>query len=94
MDFADAARCELIYQTNTPPGILIPLVAIDLANNSVTLSWPSEAGQTYQPYWTDDLVTWHKLTPSPLAGTGEPLTAGEIRRPGKCFYRVAIAPAP
>ena len=24
MDFADAARCQLIYQTNTPPDIIIP----------------------------------------------------------------------
>lgn len=28
-------------------------VAVDLQNASVTLSWPSRAGFTYQPYWSD-----------------------------------------
>jgi 1-phosphatidylinositol phosphodiesterase len=94
MDFADASRCELIYQTNLPPDIIIPRVAVNLQNSSVTLSWRSEANRIYQPYWSDNLVVWNKLTALPLAGTGEPLTAGDTKRPEKCFYRVVVAPAP
>ncbi|MCU0751645.1 MAG: hypothetical protein MUC40_01195, partial [Akkermansiaceae bacterium] len=78
MDFADAARCALIYQTNAP----------------ATLAWPSRAGCLYQPWWSGNLTTWHKLTTLPLAGNGSPLTITDTRMPERGFYRVSVTRSP
>lgn len=74
--------------------LVIPTLAMNLQNGSVTLTWPSQAGYNYQPWWSDNLVAWHKLTPSALSGTGSALTATDAQMPVKCFYRIAVAPTP
>ncbi|MEO5916656.1 MAG: phosphatidylinositol-specific phospholipase C domain-containing protein [Luteolibacter sp.] len=77
------------------PGImLIPTVSLDLQSSTITISWPSQMGYTYQPYWTSNFLSWQKLVPSALTGNGSMLSANDARMPVKCFYRVAVTPVP
>ncbi len=87
-------QLERLVASPNPNGLLIPGVSIGIEGTTVTLSWPSQAGYSYQPYWSTDLLVWRKLIPTPLAGTGGFLSATDSLLPTRCFHRVAITRIP
>lgn len=97
MDFANAARCALIYNTNPiSSSAAAQLAAIKVAtesNGNATLSWTSQSGYLYQPVWSSDLNNWQPLTDNPLLGDGSVQSVADGRKLGRCFYRVEVSPA-
>lgn len=87
-------QLERAVLPGNPQGLTVPSVSVNIATGTVTVSWPSQTGYSYQPYWSGNLIDWHKLTASPLTGNGSVLSATDMQKPGRCFYRVVISPVP
>lgn len=75
--------------------VLTPVpVTPQVAGNSLILSWPSSAGQSYQVQFKDQLddPVWQPLG-AVLAGTGASLSAtNTLSAPGQRFFRLSIMP--
>ncbi|MEK7949241.1 phosphatidylinositol-specific phospholipase C domain-containing protein [Luteolibacter soli] len=76
-----------------PRGLIIPTVSMNRGISSAVLTWPSQVGYLYQPEWSDNLVSWQKVVPSALTGTGSTLTATHTGIATRRFYRIVISPA-
>ncbi|RYD82123.1 MAG: hypothetical protein EOP84_09930, partial [Verrucomicrobiaceae bacterium] len=87
-------QLERMVTPANPGALVIPEVALDLQSSTVTLSWPSRTGYSYQPWWTTDFLSWQKVVPSPLNGNANILSASGARLPDKCFYRVEVRRIP
>ncbi|MES2658496.1 MAG: phosphatidylinositol-specific phospholipase C domain-containing protein [Verrucomicrobiota bacterium] len=87
-------QLERLVLPANPGTLLIPTVSLNLQNTSVLLSWPSQVGYTYQPYWSSNLVTWKKLVPTALTGNGSILMASDALMATKCFYRIVVTALP
>ncbi|MES2923734.1 MAG: phosphatidylinositol-specific phospholipase C domain-containing protein [Verrucomicrobiota bacterium] len=87
-------QLERLVAPANPGGLIIPTVSLNLHTTTVTISWPSQIGYTYQPYWSSNLLNWQKLVPTALTGNGSVLSSTDARMPLKCFYRVAVTPVP
>lgn len=87
-------QLERLVASASPGAMVIPAVSLDLQTSTVSLSWPSQAGYFYQPYWSSDFIAWQKFVPSALAGNGSVLAISGVRPPDRCFYRVAVTRQP
>jgi Ricin-type beta-trefoil lectin domain/Phosphatidylinositol-specific phospholipase C, X domain len=87
-------QLERLVASANPNALVVPQVGILRAGGTSSLVWPSQAGYFYQPYWSDNLTTWTKLTTDPLLGTGSDLGRSDTRGLEKCFYCIGITPAP
>lgn len=85
-------QLERLVSMASPNELNRPSVSIDRGSTIVNLRWLSQAGYLYQPYWSSDLKTWFKLTPSALSGTGSLLNVTDSQMPQRCFYRLFISP--
>ena len=85
-------QLERLVSMASPNALNRPSVSIDRGSTIVNLRWLSQAGYLYQPYWSSDLKTWFKLTPSALSGTGSLLNVTDSQMPQRCFYRLFISP--
>ena len=68
--------------------------AVALTNNTLSLTWSTEAGGTYQLQYNSDLTSsnWINLGP-PIAATGATLDTPESVTNGpQRFYRLMLAP--
>ncbi|MES2475103.1 MAG: phosphatidylinositol-specific phospholipase C domain-containing protein [Verrucomicrobiota bacterium] len=87
-------QLERLVVPGNPAGLVVPQVMLHLPGSNVMLSWPSQVGYVYQPYWSDNLFTWHKLVPTALVGNGSTLMATDALMPVRNFYRVFVSVAP
>lgn len=93
-DNANAWQEFQLERLVAPAGVgnmVIPEVSVDVLTSTVSLTWPSQTGYLYQPWWTTDFVSWQKLVTDPLAGNGTVLSASGPKQPQQCFYRVSVS---
>jgi hypothetical protein len=68
--------------------------AVTLTNNTLSLTWSTEAGGTYQLQYTSDLISgnWTNLD-SPFTATGAMLTTTDsVTNAPQRFYRLVLSP--
>jgi hypothetical protein len=75
-----------------PTAPSLQLGAVSLKSGSLSFSWPSATGQTYQVQYTDTLEApvWNSIGPD-LAGSGSPLAVTlPVSGAPQRFYRVVL----
>ena len=85
-------RVTWYEQLGTGPTEPFPPLGIDLNNQRITVSWPTNQGLRYQVQRSTDLSRWFNVGAS-RAGTGNPMTYLRSLNPAssrKEFYRVII----